>query len=340
MANKEATAAQLEEQSAAAAFWDDPRSAQTTMQKLSRLKEEIAKWRGIQTRIKDAIELVEIADDSMAADLTAEVEAIRKEVDHFNFEALMSGKYDDEDAILSVHAGAGGTESQDWTEMLMRMFLRWAEAHQFKTEIIDQMEGEGAGIKSATIAIKGAYAYGYLQSERGVHRLVRISPFDANKRRHTSFALVEVVPDVQDDIDIEIDEKDVEIDYFRSSGAGGQNVQKNETAVRLVHKPSGLVVTCQNERSQMQNRERAFQVLKARLLDIERRKQEEEFSQLKGEHVNVNFGSQIRSYVLHPYQMVKDHRTEHETGNTSAVLDGALDEFMEAYLKSRVGLGA
>lgn len=310
------------------------------MQKLSRLKEEIAKWRGIQTRIKDAIELVEIADDSMAADLTAEVEAIRKEVDHFNFEALMSGKYDDEDAILSVHAGAGGTESQDWTEMLMRMFLRWAEAHQFKTEIIDQMEGEGAGIKSATIAIKGAYAYGYLQSERGVHRLVRISPFDANKRRHTSFALVEVVPDVQDDIDIEIDEKDVEIDYFRSSGAGGQNVQKNETAVRLVHKPSGLVVTCQNERSQMQNRERAFQVLKARLLDIERRKQEEEFSQLKGEHVNVNFGSQIRSYVLHPYQMVKDHRTEHETGNTSAVLDGALDEFMEAYLKSRVGLGA
>jgi peptide chain release factor 2 len=310
------------------------------MQKLSRLKEEIAKWRGIQARIKDALELVEIADDSMTADLTAEVEAISKEVEHFNFEALMSGKYDDENAILSVHSGAGGTESQDWTQMLMRMFLRWAEAHKLQAEIIDQMEGEGAGIKSATIAVKGAYAYGYLQSERGVHRLVRISPFDANKRRHTSFALVEVVPDVQDDLDIEIDEKDVEIDYFRSSGAGGQNVQKNETAVRLVHKPSGLVVTCQNERSQMQNRERAFQVLKARLLDIERRKQEEEFAQLKGDHVNVNFGSQIRSYVLHPYQMVKDHRTDHETGNTGAVLDGSLDEFMEAYLKSRVGQGA
>jgi peptide chain release factor 2 len=310
------------------------------MQKLSRLKEEIAKWRGVQARINDALELVEIADDSMTADLTAEVEAIRKEVDHLNFEALMSGKYDHEDAILSVHAGAGGTESQDWTQMLMRMFIRWAENHDFKAEIIDQMEGEGAGIKSATITIKGAHAYGYLQSERGVHRLVRISPFDANKRRHTSFALVEVVPDVQDDIDIVIEEKDVEIDYFRSSGAGGQNVQKNETAVRLVHKPTGLVVTCQNERSQMQNRERAFQVLKARLLDLERRKQEEEFSQLKGEHVNVNFGSQIRSYVLHPYQMVKDHRTEYETGNTGAVLDGALDEFMQAYLKSRVGLGA
>jgi len=219
------------------------------------------------------------------------------------------------------------------------MFIRWAENHDFKAEIIDQMEGEGAGIRSATIAIKGAHAYGYLQSERGVHRLVRISPFDANKRRHTSFALVEVVPDVQDDIDIVIEDKDVEIDYFRSSGAGGQNVQKNETAVRLVHKPSGLVVTCQNERSQMQNRERAFQVLKARLLDLERRKQDEEFAQLKGDHVNVNFGSQIRSYVLHPYQMVKDHRTEYETGNTGAVLDGALDEFMQAYLKSRVGLG-
>lgn len=209
-----------------------------------------------------------------------------------------------------------------------------------QVEIIDQMEGEGAGIKSATLTVKGNYAYGYLQSERGVHRLVRISPFDANKRRHTSFALVEVVPDVQGEInDVVIEEKDLEIDTYRSSGAGGQHVQKNETAVRIVHKPTGIVVTCQNERSQAQNRERAMQVLRARLLDMERRKQEEEFAKLKGAHVDVNFGSQIRSYVLHPYQLVKDHRTDHEVGNAAAVLDGRLDDFMEAYLRAKVGQG-
>jgi peptide chain release factor 2 len=224
--------------------------------------------------------------------------------------------------------------------MLLRMYLRWAESHGFKTEILDQMDGEEAGIKSVTVSIKGDYGFGYLQSERGVHRLVRISPFDASKRRHTSFALVEIIPDVQDDIDIVIDERDLEIDFYRSSGAGGQHVQKNETAVRIVHKPSGLMVTCQNERSQLQNKERAMQVLKARLFDMERRKQEEEMAKLKGDHVDAGWGNQIRSYVLHPYQMVKDHRTEHETGNTSAVLDGWLDEFMTAYLRSRVGENA
>ena len=310
------------------------------MQRLSRLKEEIARWRNVQGRINDAIELAELADDSMADDLNAEGESLRQVVDQMTFEALMSGKYDNEDAIFSIHAGAGGTEAQDWVAMLLRMYLRWSEQHGLKADILDQTDGEEAGIKSVTIAIRGDHAYGYLQSERGVHRLVRISPFDASKRRHTSFALVEVVPDVQDDIDIVIDEKDLEIDTYRSSGAGGQNVQKNETAVRIVHKPSGLVVTCQNERSQTQNRESAMRVLRARLFDMERRKKEEEMAQLKGEHVDVNFGSQIRSYVLHPYQMVKDHRTEHETGNTGAVLDGRLDEFMEAYLRSRVGQNA
>jgi len=307
------------------------------MQRLSRLKEEAALWEGVSSRIKDALELAELEDESLEAELTTEVDSLAEVVHKLNFEAMMSGKYDQEDAILSIHAGAGGTESQDWASMLLRMFLRWAESHKMDVEIIDQTDGEEAGIKSATLTMKGAHAYGYLQSERGVHRLVRISPFDANKRRHTSFALVEVVPDVQGDINIEINESDLEIDYYRSSGAGGQHVQKNETAVRIVHKPTGMVVTCQNERSQLQNRERAMQVLKARLFDLERRKQEEEFAQLKGDHVAVNFGSQIRSYVLHPYQMVKDHRTDYESGNTGAVLDGRLDEFMEAYLRAKVG---
>ncbi len=308
------------------------------MQRLAVLREEITAWESLQARLHDAHELALLEDEGIAQELQQEVDALQRIVDQRAFEAMMSGKYDNEHAILSVHAGAGGTESQDWAQMLLRMYLRWAESHDLKVEIIDQMEGEGAGIKSATITVKGSYAYGYLQSERGVHRLVRISPFDANKRRHTSFALVEVVPDVQGEIaEIVIDEKDLEIDTYRSSGAGGQHVQKNETAIRIVHKPTGLVVTCQNERSQNQNRERAMQVLRARLLDLERRKQEEEFAKLKGAHVDVNFGSQIRSYVLHPYQLVKDHRTDHEVGNAAAVLDGRLDDFMEAYLRAKVG---
>ncbi len=308
------------------------------MQRLAALREEISVWESLQARLSDALELAQLGDESLAEALRDEVDALQRAVDQRVFEAMMSGKYDRENAIVSIHAGAGGTESQDWAQMLLRMYLRWAEAHNMQVEIIDQMEGEGAGIKSVTMTVKGSYAYGYLQSERGVHRLVRISPFDANKRRHTSFALVEVVPDVQGEItDVVIDEKDLEIDTYRSSGAGGQHVQKNETAVRIVHKPTGIVVTCQNERSQNQNRERAMQVLRARLLDLERRKQEEEFAKLKGAHVDPNFGSQIRSYVLHPYQLVKDHRTNYEVGNAAAVLDGRLDDFMEAYLRAKVG---
>lgn len=340
LAAKSQEAAALEEKSNAPNFWDDVRTAQATMQRLAALREEINEWQSLQARLNDALELAQLGDESLAEDLQREVEALQKIVDQRAFEAMMSGKYDRENAILSIHAGAGGTESQDWAQMLLRMYLRWAESHNMQVEIIDQMEGEGAGIKSVTMTVKGPYAYGYLQSERGVHRLVRISPFDANKRRHTSFALVEVVPDVQGEItDIVIDEKDLEIDTYRSSGAGGQHVQKNETAVRIVHKPTGIVVTCQNERSQNQNRERAMQVLRARLLDLERRKQEEEFAKLKGAHVDVNFGSQIRSYVLHPYQLVKDHRTDYEVGNAGAVLDGRLDDFMEAYLRAKVGQG-
>lgn len=329
--------ARLEEQSTQAGFWDDPDTAQRTMRRLARLKEATGLWLSTRQRLNDAIELAELDDEALVPELTAEADALAAEVERLAFRAKLGGKYDAEDAYLAIHAGAGGTDAQDWAAMLLRMYLRWAERRGFKTEIVDEMPGDEAGIKSATVSIQGDYVYGYLKSEAGVHRLVRLSPFDAANRRHTSFCLVEVWPDVQEEIDITIDEKDLQIDTFRSSGAGGQNVQKNETAVRITHLPTGLVVSCQNERSQTQNKERALQVLKMRLLDLERRKQEEEFAELKGEHVSAGWGNAIRSYVLHPYQLVKDTRSGYETGNTQAVLDGDLDAFMEAYLAARVG---
>lgn len=329
--------AELEKESAAPDFWNDSTAAQRVMRQISRLRTEVSRWRDVAQQIDDALELVELADDDMEADLTAETDRLSDVVEQLSFQALLSGPYDVEDAVLAIHSGAGGTDSQDWAAMLQRMFIRWAEQRGFKVEIISQMDGDEAGIKSCTMSIAGDYAYGYLRSERGVHRLVRLSPFDAANRRHTSFVLVEVWPDIQGDIDIEIDEKDLQIDTFRASGAGGQHVQKNETAIRITHLPTGLVVSCQNERSQTQNKERALQILKARLFDLERQKQEAAISALKGEHSSAEWGNQIRSYVLHPYQLVKDHRTDHETGNTTAVLDGRLDDFMEAYLRSRVG---
>jgi len=273
-------------------------------------------------------------DESLRDELEAEVTSIESELEKRAFTAMLSGKYDAENALLAIHAGAGGTDSQDWAEMLERMYLRWAEKSGYQTEILDLTEGEEAGIKSITIAVDGDYAYGYLRSEKGVHRLVRLSPFDAAHRRHTSFALVEVLPQIgMDDPEIEINPADLKIDVFKSSGAGGQNVQKNATAVRITHLPSGIVVTCQNERSQLQNRETAMRVLRSRLLEIKQAEQDEEVAELRGEYTKAEWGSQIRSYVLHPYQMVKDHRTDHERGNAQAVLDGDLDEFMEAYLK-------
>ena len=307
------------------------------MRQMSRLKNEVTRWNTVAQQIADALELVELGDDDMAGELEAETDRLQSVVDKMAFHALLSGPYDSEDALLAIHAGAGGTDSQDWAQMLYRMFVRWAEQRGFKVQILSQTDGDEAGIKSVTMSIAGDYAFGYLQSEHGVHRLVRLSPFDAASRRHTSFVLVEVWPDIQGDIDIEIDEKDLQIDTFRASGAGGQHVQKNETAIRITHLPTGLVVSCQNERSQVQNRERAMQILKARMLELERQKQEADLAALKGEHVGAEWGNQIRSYVLHPYQMVKDHRTDHETGNTTAVLDGRLDDFMEAYLKAKVG---
>ncbi len=329
----------LEAASAEFDFWDDPQDAQRVMRRLSRLKSSVATWQGTLSRLEDAVELAELDDDEIAADLEHEADALEQTVERLTFRAKLSGKYDEEDAYLAIHAGAGGTDAQDWAQMLLRMYLRWAERRGFKIEIVSEMPGDEAGVKSATVAIQGDYVYGYLKSERGVHRLVRLSPFDSNHRRHTSFCLVEVWPDVQEDVDIVIDEKDLQIDTFRSSGAGGQNVQKNETAIRITHLPTGLVVSCQNERSQAQNKERAMQVLKLRLLDLERQKQDEEFAELKGEHISAGWGNAIRSYVLHPYQLVKDTRTGHETGNTQAVLDGDLDAFMEAYLAEKVGAG-
>ncbi len=307
------------------------------MKKLAALHEQVDDWQRLQQRINDALELAQLDDESLRSDLESEVEALEAEVQQRELKVMLSGKYDPGNALLAINAGAGGTDSQDWAAMLMRMYLRWCELHNYETEILDMTEGEEAGIKSVTIAVNGPYAYGYLRSEKGVHRLVRLSPFDAAHRRHTSFAQVEVMPQVEDDDEIEINPNDLRIDTYRSAGAGGQNVQKNDTAVRITHLPTGIVVTCQNERSQMQNRENAMRVLRARLLEIKREEQERQLAELRGEYVKAEWGSQIRSYVLHPYQMVKDHRTEYEVGNAQGVLNGDLDGFIEAYLRATMG---
>jgi peptide chain release factor 2 len=329
--------AELERLTTKADFWGDSAEAQTVMKELTRLRDEVAIWEQVSDRLGDAAELAALEDEELLNDLNREVTTLERAVNKLEFRALFGGKYDDEPAILAIHAGAGGTEAQDWAQMLQRMYIRWAEASGFKLEILDESPGDEAGIKSTLMSVAGDYVYGYLKSERGVHRLVRISPYDSSSRRHTSFAKVEVWPDVAEDIEISIDEKDLRIDRFRASGAGGQHVQKNETAIRITHLPTNIVVSCQNQRSLTQNLDTAMKILKSQLFDLERRKQEEERAVLKGEDVNAEWGNQIRSYVLHPYKMVKDHRTNHETGNTQAVLDGRLDDFMEAYLSHRVG---
>jgi len=303
------------------------------MKKLSSLREEVHDWEKLQQRIADLLDLAKMEDASLLPEIEQEVDDLRKILEQKELNTLLSGPYDQGNALLAIHAGAGGTDSQDWAAMLQRMYLRWAERSGYATEILDMTEGEEAGIKSVTIAVNGKYAYGYLKSEKGVHRLVRLSPFDAAHRRHTSFALVEVLPEIEDDEEIVINPDDLRIDIFKSSGAGGQNVQKNATAVRLLHLPTGIIVTCQNERSQIQNRENAFRVLRARLAALKQEQQEKELEALRGEYQKAEWGSQIRSYVLHPYQLVKDHRTDYETGNTQAVLDGELDGFIEAYLR-------
>lgn len=329
----------LEAESQQQDFWNDQQLAQKKMQEASSLRDIVDLWNRLQRRSTDALELYALAEDDpdLLTELEAEAGSLEQELEERETALALSGEHDADAALFSIHAGAGGTEAQDWAQMLLRMYLRWAERRGFKTTITDMTEGEEAGIKSVTVEVDGPYAYGYLRAERGTHRLVRLSPFDSNNRRHTSFAKVEVMPVIEEDIDIEINPNDIEIEVFLSSGAGGQNVQKNQTAVRIRHLASGIIVTSQNERSQTQNREMAMKVLRGKLYEIEQEKLLAEKARLKGQNVDANFGSQIRSYVLHPYQMVKDLRTDVETGNTTAVLDGDIDQFIEAWLKQQVG---
>lgn len=337
LGTKEHTLQEYRTKSEAIDFWDSPDVAQKTMKNMAALENEVDDWHSISQRISDAIELTQIGDESLRQEIENEITFIETDVDHREIKAMLGGKYDRGNAILAIHSGAGGIDAQDWTEMLQRMYLRWAETRGYVTEILDLSEGEEAGIKSVVIAVNGHFAYGYLRPEKGVHRLVRLSPFDAAHRRHTSFALVEVLPQVDNDEDVIISQDEIRIDVYRSSGAGGQNVQKNATAVRIFHIPTGIVVTCQNERSQTQNRENAMKVLKARLLELKEQQQVDTLSELRGEYTKAEWGSQIRSYVLHPYQMVKDHRTEFEVGNAQSVLNGGIDPFIEAYLRFNVG---
>jgi peptide chain release factor 2 len=311
------------------------------MRKLSGLKTEIDSWENLDRRARSAEELLELSaaegDASLLETLAEEVAAVRDTLDELEFKLVLSGRFDRRNAIIAIHAGAGGVESQDWVGMLMRMYLRWAENRGYKTDVMDISRGEEGGVKSAVMGISGDYAYGYLKAERGVHRLVRLSPFDADHARHTSFALLEALPEVEEGVDVTVDPGDIRIDVFRAGGAGGQSVQKNSTAVRITHIPTGIQVSCQNERSQYQNKTIAMKILLARLTERETRLRSEEVAKIRGDHISAEWGNQIRSYVLHPYQMVKDHRTNFETSGADAVLDGEIDGFMSAYLKHSVG---
>jgi peptide chain release factor 2 len=319
-----------------AGAWDDPSSAQRAAQELNRLTVELGQLSSLETRARDAAELARLADEdsSIADQLSVELDEIAVELGRRELDLLFQDPYSEYPALLSVHAGAGGTDAQDWAEMLLRMYLRWADRKQLQMRLLDESEGEEAGLKSATVRFEGAHAYGQLRAEKGVHRLVRISPFDSAHRRHTAFALIEVYPEIPDEVEVEIDEKDVRIDVYRSSGAGGQHVNKTSSAVRITHLPTGIVVTCQNERSQQQNRETAWRVLRSRLLDFQRAQRAEHLADLKGDLISPEWGNQIRSYVLQPYTMVKDLRTGYEVGNVTAVLEeGDIDPFIQAFLR-------
>lgn len=318
-------------------FWNDSENAAKVLQESKRLKEKIDKIEGLKKTYEDLLVLIDLCeeeqDSSLLNDIEKELNKLKKEVDRFTTETLLTGEFDKNNAILSIHAGAGGTEAQDWAEMLLRMFTRWAESKNYTVTVLDMLKDTEAGIKSATLLIAGENAYGYLKSEKGVHRLVRISPFDAAGKRHTSFASVDVMPELDDNIEIDINPEDLRIDTYRAGGAGGQHVNKTESAVRITHIPTGIIVQCQNERSQHSNKEMAMKMLYAKLLELKEQEQKEKIEDLKGEYREIAWGSQIRSYVFHPYSLVKDHRTGEETGNVQAVMDGEIDNFINAYLK-------
>ncbi len=320
-------------------FWNDSKASSKSVKQLKQLKAAVEPWEASSKKHQELQELIEIvgpAEQELLANLSRSIESLSKEIEKLEFKTLLGGEFDKNSAILSINAGAGGTESCDWVRMLLRMYLRFAENHGYENRTIDILPGEEAGVKNVTVLIEGEYAYGYLKAERGVHRLVRISPFDANKRRHTSFASVDLIPEIEEDIDITLEEKDLRIDVYRSKGAGGQSVNTTDSAVRITHIPTGLVAQCQNERSQHQNKQTALKILKARIYELERERKERELLKQGAQKKKIDWGSQIRSYVLHPYNMVKDHRTDYETGDTAKVLDGGLDEFIEAYLKKQI----
>ena len=335
---KQERIAVLDKESSAPGFWDDNRTAKKKLKEVAGLRDEVESWLALEVGTESVKELAEMAieesDDSIEASLQEDLSKLREKFGKLEVALQLSGEYDERSALIALKQGAGGVEAQDWTQMLLRMYLRWAEKRGYTATIIDSSPGDEAGIKSATIQVDGRYAYGYLRSERGTHRLVRQSPFDADHQRHTSFALVEVLPEADDVEDIQINKDDLRIDVFRASGNGGQSVQKNSSAVRLTHLPSGLVVSVQNERSQGQNKEIAMAILQSRLMDLELQRRAEETAKIKGDHISPEWGSQVRSYVLHPYHMVKDHRSGYETSDTDSVLDGEIQPLLEAYLLS------
>ena len=342
LAGREKSISDLEKEAAATGFWDDPASAQRKMQELGKLQQSVELWQGLQSQVGDLLELTELAmendDDSLEDELTAETDDVADRLGRAEMQLTLSGPYDDRPAILTIHSGAGGTDSHDWVEMLTGMYAGWAASDGRSVQVLDTAYGDEAGLRTSTMEIGGQHAFGYLNAEVGVHRLVRMSPFDPARRRQTSFARVEVLPAVvDDDAEVEVRPEDLKMDFFRSSGPGGQNVQKVASAVRLTHVPSGIVVSCQTERSQHQNRDYAMRILRAKLLALKEEEREQELSSLRGERVSAEWGNQIRSYVLHPYKSVKDHRTDFQSGNTDAVLAGGIDGFIEAYLVSKLG---
>ena len=331
---------ELEEKTMQEGFWNDQKESNKILAEIKSRKNKVTKYKELTVEInniKELIELVEIEqDESFFNEINSSTKRIAKEIENFELQTLLSGKYDANNAILTLHPGAGGTESQDWAEMLYRMYSRWASRNGYEVKELDYLEGDEAGIKSVTFEVNGENAYGYLKGEMGVHRLVRISPFDSGGRRHTSFASLEVIPEIEDDIDLYINPEDIKMDVYRASGAGGQHINKTSSAVRLTHIPTGIVVACQTQRSQIQNRENAMKMLKSKLLDLKERENKETIDELKGVQRDIAWGSQIRSYVFCPYTMVKDHRTNFETGNIEAVMNGEIDDFIEAYLKNNI----